>query len=311
MTEHTAGTWWTVARLADIPAGQLHATTCAGQDLVLFADAHGEIHAVEDRCPHRRVPLSLGRVTAKGLQCAYHGWAFDGVTGQCTDIPNLDEDEAVPKNYKIRTFPVAQSAQWVHVWLGSGQPTTPPTSLITEPAADSGHALVSLSQTQYLDALFDGPDALLGLRCVKISNYFNGDVWAEADHMVLDRSAVWSHQALPAEFVADHPLVVRVSVPRLGGLVRVELMTAAEQALLTLELATYPHRRDTTALYWQTQVHAHNSAQGSVLWRLALALKRPMVQVLKQIDGARIAAMLAAPSHQAHALRAAAASVQH
>ena len=44
--------------------------------------------AMKDQCPHRLAALSEGRLTASGdLQCAYHGWAFDGATGECTSIP--------------------------------------------------------------------------------------------------------------------------------------------------------------------------------------------------------------------------------
>ena len=33
--------------------------------------------ALLDRCPHRSVPLSFGKVADGRLQCGYHGWAFD------------------------------------------------------------------------------------------------------------------------------------------------------------------------------------------------------------------------------------------
>src|SRR5258706_15323621 len=46
----------------------------AGVPLVLFRSG-GRAAALIDRCPHRNVPLSLGRVLADGrLECAYHGW---------------------------------------------------------------------------------------------------------------------------------------------------------------------------------------------------------------------------------------------
>ena len=46
--------------------------------------------ALMDRCPHRAAALSQGRMTAAGyLQCAYHGWSFDGETGACTNIPQV------------------------------------------------------------------------------------------------------------------------------------------------------------------------------------------------------------------------------
>lgn len=46
--------------------------------------------AMIDRCPHRAAALSEGLLTADGsFQCAYHGWTFDGETGDCTKIPQL------------------------------------------------------------------------------------------------------------------------------------------------------------------------------------------------------------------------------
>ena len=48
------------------------------------------IVAMEDRCPHKSAFLSEGRVTSTGyLQCAYHGWSFDGKDGTCVEIPQV------------------------------------------------------------------------------------------------------------------------------------------------------------------------------------------------------------------------------
>lgn len=64
-----------------------------GTPFVLFRDGSGAARALLDRCPHRNAPLSLGRVTRSGeLECAYHGWRFDG-TGQCQGVPGLVDSE--------------------------------------------------------------------------------------------------------------------------------------------------------------------------------------------------------------------------
>lgn len=50
----------------------------AGRPYVLFRDAEGRPGALDDLCPHRRAPLSRGRVRPDGrLACPYHGWHFD------------------------------------------------------------------------------------------------------------------------------------------------------------------------------------------------------------------------------------------
>lgn len=48
-----------------------------GVDVVLFRDTLGRLGALEDRCPHRHMPLSAGEVVGDELRCAYHGWRFD------------------------------------------------------------------------------------------------------------------------------------------------------------------------------------------------------------------------------------------
>jgi nitrite reductase/ring-hydroxylating ferredoxin subunit len=60
-----------------------------GTDMVLFRTA-GQIGALEDRCPHRRMRLSRGRVVNGRLQCSYHGWTFDcRGAGQSPGTPRL------------------------------------------------------------------------------------------------------------------------------------------------------------------------------------------------------------------------------
>jgi phenylpropionate dioxygenase-like ring-hydroxylating dioxygenase large terminal subunit len=81
----------------------------------------------EDRCPHRLAPLSEGRLETDGtLQCAYHGWRFDG-QGKTTLIPQLEPVDARaharacahPKSCVAR-FPARAFAGVLWVWGESG-----------------------------------------------------------------------------------------------------------------------------------------------------------------------------------------------
>ncbi|MFT3666530.1 Rieske 2Fe-2S domain-containing protein [Piscinibacter sp.] len=73
---------------ADALAGAPLAVRLLGEDWVLWRDEAGAPRAAPDRCPHRGARLSLGRVCDGMLECAYHGWRFDG-EGRCTRIPAL------------------------------------------------------------------------------------------------------------------------------------------------------------------------------------------------------------------------------
>jgi len=88
--------WWYVAcRSRDLRRRPLPRTVL-GTPLVLFRDQAGRPAALLDRCPHRNLPLSLGRVLASGrLECAYHGWQLDEV-GRCRAVPGLSDEGDAP-----------------------------------------------------------------------------------------------------------------------------------------------------------------------------------------------------------------------
>jgi len=98
----------------------------AGEKLVFFRDAQGQAHALIDRCPHRGVKLSLGRVTEKGcLECPFHAWQFDGA-GTTTHIP-LNPD-AKRENYSAMALPVREigGVLWVYTDTSGAPPPNEP-----------------------------------------------------------------------------------------------------------------------------------------------------------------------------------------
>jgi phenylpropionate dioxygenase-like ring-hydroxylating dioxygenase large terminal subunit len=56
-----------------------------GRRLVVGRDGGGAF-VLDDRCPHRGAPLSLGRMEEGALTCPYHGWRF-GRGGACLAVP--------------------------------------------------------------------------------------------------------------------------------------------------------------------------------------------------------------------------------
>jgi phenylpropionate dioxygenase-like ring-hydroxylating dioxygenase large terminal subunit len=92
--------------------------TVQGVPLVLFRNDRGEPGALLDRCPHRNVPLSAGKVALGQLQCGYHGWTFD-VAGQCTGVPGLcGEQQAVARNATAYASREQDGYVWVYSTAG-------------------------------------------------------------------------------------------------------------------------------------------------------------------------------------------------
>jgi vanillate O-demethylase monooxygenase subunit len=106
--------YWYVAawdhELKNAPLGR----TFLGEPVVMYRAKDGTPVAFEDRCCHRRAPLSLGRVVGDDLQCGYHGLVYDR-TGQCIAVPG---QTALPPGARLRAYPVVERWNWVWIWMG-------------------------------------------------------------------------------------------------------------------------------------------------------------------------------------------------
>lgn len=90
-----------------------------GAPVVLFRARDG-VAALFDRCPHRLVALSAGRIVGEEIECPYHGWRFS-VDGQCTAIPgHLGE---LPR-YRVRRYRTVERDG--AVFLSEGKPDHEP-----------------------------------------------------------------------------------------------------------------------------------------------------------------------------------------
>ncbi|MFV3371706.1 Rieske (2Fe-2S) protein [Pseudomonas sp. NY15435] len=49
--------------------------------IILLFDVDGELHAIDDRCPHAGASLFSGRLDGRWLQCPAHGLRFDLASG--------------------------------------------------------------------------------------------------------------------------------------------------------------------------------------------------------------------------------------
>jgi phenylpropionate dioxygenase-like ring-hydroxylating dioxygenase large terminal subunit len=101
--------WW----MDELTTSELHPRMIADQPLVFWRDDQGAAHAVLDRCPHRHAPLSMGRRVENGVQCGYHGLAFNGA-GACIANPH---GPIVPALH-VRAFPLAERHNIIWIWMG-------------------------------------------------------------------------------------------------------------------------------------------------------------------------------------------------
>lgn len=116
-------THWHPVASADAVGARPLAARLLGDDLVLWRDDAGVVHAWPDRCPHRGAKLSLGRVEGGRLECPYHGWQFEA-SGRCVRVPAVPAFTP-PATHCVRTFDTREAYGLVWVRLGEGADDLP------------------------------------------------------------------------------------------------------------------------------------------------------------------------------------------
>jgi 5,5'-dehydrodivanillate O-demethylase len=110
--------WHPVAIAADLtPEAPTKFVRILGEDLVLFETPAGEVGLLHDRCAHRGVSLSYGRVEARGIACAYHGWLYD-TEGNCLETPAEPPESKFYLTVKQKAYPVKKLAGLYWAYLG-------------------------------------------------------------------------------------------------------------------------------------------------------------------------------------------------
>lgn len=118
----------------------------AGEGVVLFRGEGGRIGALIDRCPHRGVKLSLGKVTADGcLECPFHGWRF-APDGSNRRVPLNPEAKIEQLGATALPTRIMGDMVWVY--------TAPGREALAEPIAPDGLVAPGLSRT-YVTRLWD------------------------------------------------------------------------------------------------------------------------------------------------------------
>jgi phenylpropionate dioxygenase-like ring-hydroxylating dioxygenase large terminal subunit len=117
--------WLIACRSRELRGARVLGVVAQGQALALFRDAAGVARALEDRCAHRNAPLSLGKVADGCLECAYHGWRYDG-EGRVAQVPALPARPAPAATYAVRRYPVCEQDGFVWVSLADASPAAPP-----------------------------------------------------------------------------------------------------------------------------------------------------------------------------------------
>lgn len=96
--------------------------TRMGEKLVVWRDRDGQVACLRDRCVHRGVALSAGKVLPNGrLQCPFHGFEYDP-TGKVAVIPANGRATPVPDRFRAHAYPTHEAHGFIWIWWGDDPP---------------------------------------------------------------------------------------------------------------------------------------------------------------------------------------------
>lgn len=150
--------WYVAGWPAELKAeGAVVTRRILDKPVLMYRTGAGEPVAFLDRCPHRLVPLSAGKLSRDQISCGYHGMVFAS-DGRCVHIPGQDK---IPPNTAATVFPLVERHGMLWIWMGDAGAADPelipfvPWPALPNWAASSGYTHVAADYRLLTDNLLD------------------------------------------------------------------------------------------------------------------------------------------------------------
>jgi phenylpropionate dioxygenase-like ring-hydroxylating dioxygenase large terminal subunit len=113
--------WYVAGWSADYDR-TLKAETFLSENIVIYRTKDGKPVALEDACPHRKFPLSKGKLIGDTVECGYHGLTFD-CSGACVSAPT--QRDQIPRRALVKSYPVVDRYRLLWIWMGDPELADP------------------------------------------------------------------------------------------------------------------------------------------------------------------------------------------
>jgi phenylpropionate dioxygenase-like ring-hydroxylating dioxygenase large terminal subunit len=258
---------WYAASWSNELGRRLTARTILNEPVVLFRTESGQAVALADRCAHRFVPLSRGKLKGDVLECGYHGLCYDA-TGACVSNPH--GDHTIPRAARVKHYKLVERDGIAWIWMGDpaladesrirdfpqfGSPKQF-TSVEGYLHVNANYQLISdnlldLSHGQYLHPMFAnaaGPAAFEPYNDPDLDT-----VWAKFVRKSQYPNKYFQFLGYPADKLGDHRNFMRWNAPAVllldVGMTGVGAPVSEGISIPTAHLLT-PNTESTTHYFW-------------------------------------------------------------
>lgn len=246
---------------------QLTARTVLNEPVVMFRTEGGQAVALADRCAHRFVPLSRGKLKGDVLECGYHGLCYD-TSGAC--VANPHGDHSIPRAARVKSYKLSERDGIAWIWMGDpaladeakirrfpqfGSPAQF-TSVEGYLHVKANYQLISdnlldLTHGQYLHPMFTNPAGPASFEPFKDPD--PDTVWARFLRRNQYPNKYFQFLGFPADKLGDHRNCMRWNAPAVMlldvGMTGVDRPESEGISIPTAHLLT-PETETTTHYFW-------------------------------------------------------------
>ena len=107
--------WYVAGFQHELDDKKVVARTFLGTPVIMLRHSDGRVAALEDLCPHRLMPLSMGKRVGDEVECGYHGMRFS-IEGSCMLAPGQTH---IPQQACVRSYPFLEKHGLLWIWMGA------------------------------------------------------------------------------------------------------------------------------------------------------------------------------------------------
>ncbi|MBN1264641.1 MAG: aromatic ring-hydroxylating dioxygenase subunit alpha [Anaerolineales bacterium] len=134
--------WYVVLEGKEVKRGAPVGVTRMGEKLVFWRAKDGNVVCQRDKCVHRGVALSEGKVINGEIECPFHGFRYDA-TGRCTRIPANSVNTEVPERFHVFTYPTREANGFIYIWWGEAREGLPPVPFFSDLGGNFSYGRIS------------------------------------------------------------------------------------------------------------------------------------------------------------------------
>ena len=109
--------WYVILESNEVKSKKPIKITRLSETMVVWRDESGKVCCIADRCCHRGASLSCGKPIDGKLECAFHGFLFDG-EGNVKLIPANGKNAVIPDSQKVNAYITYENYGLIWIWYG-------------------------------------------------------------------------------------------------------------------------------------------------------------------------------------------------